>query len=89
MTEKETFPITDGECDALNAIRGLHQDSFHLVVGATRRVNGGYILEGSEKAFGHLTRDVFEEIYNQLSPARHLKHLKKLYRRLEPESDKY
>ncbi len=87
MPEKETFFITEGECDALNAIRGLHQDAFHLVVGATRKENGGYILEGSEAAFNHLTQDVFEEIYSRLSPARHLKHLKKLYSRLEPDSE--
>jgi hypothetical protein len=87
--EKETFPITSNENHALNMIKGLDQDVFHMVVAAKEMKGGGYLLEGSPEEFDKLTSDLFDEIEYKLSPKSRLKHLEKLYCRLTPDCDDF
>jgi hypothetical protein len=86
-SEIEKLTITSSEWHALNLIRGLEQEAHYMVIAATERADGQYDLEGRTKVFGTLAQDVFEEIYSNLSPAKQLKQLAKLYKKLEPETD--
>ena len=58
-----------------------------MVIAAKQTADGRYVLEGSSETFEHLTRDLFDEVYEELSPKSQLKHLAKLYRRLCPDGD--
>lgn len=83
--EKEKFVVTSKEYDALNMIRGLAEDAHYLVMCAKLQKDGSWVLEGSEDAFDQLTSDLSDEIYHHLSPAPRLRHIQKLYDRLNPE----
>lgn len=85
IEELQTFKVTDKEYHALNLIRGLEQDVFHMVVLAKPASDGGYILTGSEETFEALERDLFDEIDAQLSPPTRLRQIAKLYHRLTPD----
>ncbi len=87
MSEKETLSVTKQEYNALDEIRGLSSDAHSMVMCATPSPSGRWILEGTSDAFNALTRDVAEEIYEQLSPPSRIKHLEKLYRRLSPDGE--
>ena len=88
-SEYEKLTITSSQYDALNDIRGLDEKAFYLVVGATHDKSGRYILHGKTEAFDALARDVADEIYYELSPKSRLKHLRTVYRRLEPDCDDF
>jgi hypothetical protein len=82
---KEKFTVTSKEYDALMDIRGLAQGAHYLVMCAKLQTNGSWILEGSEEEFNQLSSDLSDEIYHRLSPATRLRHLAKLYDRLNPD----
>jgi len=88
MIEIEEVLITKSQYNALNEIRGLHQDAFHMVVGA-KEYSNGYVLKGTAQTFDHLRADVSDEVYHELSPKSRLKHLRTLMSRLEPEVDDF
>jgi hypothetical protein len=83
----EILSITRAEYSALNYIEGLNQDAFYMVVQAKEDASGRYILRGTPATFDALEHDLFDEIDAELSPPSRLKHLRKLYLRLVPESD--
>ena len=87
MTEKESLSITKQEYNALNEIRGLSSEAFYMVISAQSTKNGRYVLEGSSEVFDSLASDLSDEIFYELCPKSHLKHLARLYRRLSPDSD--
>jgi len=89
-SEIERVSVSNAQLHALNQIRGLSEKAFHLVVcGEKITVNGKSYLEGTSDAFDALARDVAEEIDYELSPLSRLKHLRTLYRKLEPDIDDY
>jgi hypothetical protein len=85
MDEVEEMLITKSQYNALNEIRGLHLDAFHMVV-AAKGYSNGYLLKGSTEAFAHLRADLSDEVYHELSPKSRLKHLRTLMYRLEPDA---
>ncbi len=87
MAEKERLSITKQEYDALNHIRGLGSDVNYMVICAEPTKTGRWVLEGSSEAFDSLSSDLSDEIYEELSPPSHIRHLAKLYARLNPDSD--
>ena len=87
MNETEELSITKGEYNALNFIDGLESSVFNMVVQARQNANGRYTLSGPSSVFDVLQHDIFDEIDAELSPPSRLKHLRKLYLRLVPESD--
>lgn len=88
MSEVEELLITKSQYNALNEIRGLHQDAFRMVV-AAKRYSNGYVLKGTTEAFDHLRADVGDEVYHELSPKSRLKHLRSLMYRLDPDVDDF
>jgi hypothetical protein len=87
MSETEKLSITRNEYKALNFIEGLDSSAFNLVMCAKQSESGRYVLEGSSEAFDALQCDLSDEIYYELSPTPRLNHLRKLYRRMAPDSD--
>jgi len=84
----ERLSVSKAQLHALNMIRGLSEKAFNLVVcGEKRTAAGKYYLEGTTDAFDALARDVFEEVYYEISPPSRVKHLRTLYRKLEPEGE--
>jgi hypothetical protein len=88
MVELEKLLITKSQWSALNEVRGLHQDAFHMVITAKEYQNG-YVLEGTPEAFSHLRSDISDEVYHELSPKSRLRYLRTLMNRLEPEGDDF
>jgi hypothetical protein len=84
MDDVEKVLITKSQWHALNMIRGLHQDAFHMVI-AAEESDGGYVLKGKSETFDHLLRDLYDEVEYELSPQTRLRHLRSLIRRIEPE----
>ncbi len=83
----ETLIVSRAEYGALDAIRGLEASVHSMVMCAKLKSDGSWILKGSPSAFEALARDLCDEIYEELSPPSRLKHLRKLYRRLEPDGE--
>ena len=84
MSEVEKIEITKSQYDALNEIRGLHQDA-HTMVMVAKRVDSGYLLEGTAETFDHLVSDLSDELHYELSPKYRLKHLRTLMNRIYPD----
>lgn len=87
MAEEERLSITKQEYDALSRISGLASDAYYMVMCAEPTKNGRWVLEGSSEAFDTLSSYLAEEIYEELSPPSRIRHLAKLYARLNPDSD--
>ena len=86
MEEKRKVKITTQQCAALNNIRGLKEDAHYMVILA-KKVDDGYVLEGSDKTFDNLVSDLYDEVEYDMQPRSKLKHLRQLICEISPEGD--
>lgn len=84
--DMETLTVSKAEYAALDEIRGLDVLA-HSMVMCAKPDNDNWILRGTSSAFEALASDLFDEIYEELSPPSRRKHLRKLYRRLAPDGE--
>lgn len=89
MSELETLLITKEENFALNMMKGLESNAFYMVIGAKETEEGKFLLQGTPETFQALARDLYDEIEYELSPKSRLKHLGRLYCRLEPGAGEF
>ena len=86
MEEKIKLEITEKQYDALQEIRGLKNDG-HMMVMTAKRLENGWLLEGTEKTFDRLVTDLYDEVEFEMQPKSKLKHLRQLICEISPEGD--
>ncbi len=86
MAENLRIEITKLQYSALNDIRGLQQGAHYMVILANE-TDKGYVLEGTEKTFDHLVRDLYDEVEFEMQPRSALKHLRSLIYKIQPDGD--
>ncbi len=86
MKEKIKLKVTEKQYDALQEIRGLRNDG-HMMVMTAKRLENGWLLEGTEKTFDGLVTDLYDEVEFEMQPKSKLKHLRQLIAEISPEGD--
>ena len=86
MEEKVKLKITEKQYDALQEIRGLRNDEDMMVMTA-KRLENGWLLEGTEKTFDGLVTDLYDEVEFEMQPKSKLKHIRQLIAEISPEGD--
>lgn len=91
MAKKYDFEVhlTRREYSALMDIRGLEPDAHSMVMCASLQDSGGWLLQGSEKAYDALLRDLDMEIEEEIGVKKNLPTLRRIRKYITPEGDDF